>query len=365
MAMRRYSWLTPRSRASRATATSVRARRAGGLDDRHNRSRRAHYRVDLGLSAEIQKFGATDAVLLLRAARARPRARWSTDGTFRAGSSATPQLGMKEQLLSSKSFWTCYQCGECARSCPTKADPSEFMAATRRYAIASYDKTRLARSMYEAPIVATAVAIVHSHLLRLSFLFARRDECRPVPPSGSSSPELVHNTGIISDGDRLSRRARRGGLDGPRRRRGEGVSAKDLAGGQGLARSVPRALVRDRRRVVRPGPLPGRLQGRRAPSARPCPGTAAGPSSTCSSCGASWLLRGNPARLRDRDHGPPRPAPRCRSEASVPQVQVRVLGVGVADIVAEQEVKGHSVVMDEWDDVMCHMEHNVAVPDGL
>ena len=66
---------------------------------------------------------------------------------------------MKDALLTSKELWSCYQCGECAETCPTQADPSEFMAAARRYAIASYDQTRIARTMYTRPVLGTAFAV--------------------------------------------------------------------------------------------------------------------------------------------------------------------------------------------------------------
>ena len=58
------------------------------------------------------------------------------------------QVGMRTELLSSKELWTCDHCGLCSDSCPTEADPGEFMAAARRYAIASYDPTGLAQILY-------------------------------------------------------------------------------------------------------------------------------------------------------------------------------------------------------------------------
>ena len=58
---------------------------------------------------------------------------------------------MKEQLLSSKELWLCYYCGECTQTCPQQADPGEFMATARRYAIANYDPTGLAKLLYTSP----------------------------------------------------------------------------------------------------------------------------------------------------------------------------------------------------------------------
>lgn len=58
------------------------------------------------------------------------------------------QLGMEDRLLSNKQLWLCYYCGECSDTCPREADPGEYMAAARRYAISRYDKTGIGRLLY-------------------------------------------------------------------------------------------------------------------------------------------------------------------------------------------------------------------------
>jgi ferredoxin len=55
------------------------------------------------------------------------------------------QVGMERELLASEDLWRCYACGECTQTCPRKADPAEFMAAARSYAISRHDFTGLAR----------------------------------------------------------------------------------------------------------------------------------------------------------------------------------------------------------------------------
>ena len=58
------------------------------------------------------------------AAPAPPAARCRrTTATFPRRIIRYAQLGMKDALLSSKELWSCYQCGECAETCPTQADP--------------------------------------------------------------------------------------------------------------------------------------------------------------------------------------------------------------------------------------------------
>jgi nitrate reductase gamma subunit len=105
---------------------------------------------------------------------------------------------MKDALLTSKELWSCYQCGECAETCPTQADPSEFMAAARRYAIASYDRTRIARTMYTRPLLGTAFAVFVALFFAL-FMYSAHG-----PQSGESlaiftfiPEELIHNIGIV------------------------------------------------------------------------------------------------------------------------------------------------------------------------
>jgi ferredoxin len=155
--------------------------------------------VDLGLYPEILKYGAADVSACFSCGTCTASCPLSqADGTFPRRIIRYAQVGMKDALLGSKELWACYQCGECAESCPTKADPSEFMAATRRYAIAQYDKTRLARAMYTQPIVATVIAVV------LAIFFAAFMYTAHGPMDGESlaifewiPAELIHNMGIV------------------------------------------------------------------------------------------------------------------------------------------------------------------------
>jgi nitrate reductase gamma subunit/ferredoxin len=159
----------------------------------------AAVRLDLGLYPEIQRFGAADISACFSCGTCSATCPMSqSDGTFPRRIIRYAQLGMKDALLSSKELWACYQCGECAETCPTQADPSEFMAATRRYAIASYDRTRLARTLYTNPLLATVVAVL------LAVLFAAFMYTAHGPMAGQElaifefiPSEIVHNTGIV------------------------------------------------------------------------------------------------------------------------------------------------------------------------
>jgi quinone-modifying oxidoreductase, subunit QmoC len=154
--------------------------------------------LDLGLYPDLQRFGATDISACFSCGTCTASCPLSkTDATFPRRIIRYAQLGMKDALLSSKELWSCYQCGECAETCPTQADPSEFMAASRRYAIASYDRTGIARTMYTRPILATLSAVLLAAFFAL-FMYAAHG-----PMSGESlaifefiPEDLIHNTGI-------------------------------------------------------------------------------------------------------------------------------------------------------------------------
>ena len=130
------------------------------------------------------------------------------------------QVGMRDQLLSSKELWTCYACGECSETCPTQAEPSEFMAAARRYAIANYDKTGLARTMYTRPVVGTVIAVALAAFFAL-FMYAGHG------PQSAGSLDIF---GFIPEAIDPHHRDRRHGRrlrrrPGRRRDDGPGVSA--------------------------------------------------------------------------------------------------------------------------------------------
>ena len=56
--------------------------------------------------------------------------------------------GLEEGLLATPDMWLCDYCGECSKTCPRQAEPSEFMMAARRYAISKYTPTPISRLMF-------------------------------------------------------------------------------------------------------------------------------------------------------------------------------------------------------------------------
>ena len=154
--------------------------------------------VDLGLLADIKRFGAADVSACFSCGTCTATCPLvSDDATFPRRIIRFAQVGLRDQLLSSKELWTCYACGECSESCPTQAEPSEFMAAARRYAIASYDRTGLARTMYTRPVFGTVIAVVLAALFAL-FMYAGHgaQSAASLDIFGFIPEELIHNLGI-------------------------------------------------------------------------------------------------------------------------------------------------------------------------
>ncbi|MCB2175432.1 MAG: 4Fe-4S dicluster domain-containing protein [Actinomycetales bacterium] len=117
--------------------------------------------VDIDLMADVQKFGAAEVNACFSCGNCTAICPLSdNDATFPRRVIRYAQVGLKDDLLGSKELWACYHCGLCSESCPTEADPGEFMATARRYAIASYEPTGLARVLYTKPVIGTVIAVV-------------------------------------------------------------------------------------------------------------------------------------------------------------------------------------------------------------
>ncbi len=105
-------------------------------------------RIGESLLPELERFGAVDVSACFNCGTCSavcPIA--EDDGAFPRRIIRFAQLGMRDQLLASHELWTCYGCAECTQTCPRQADPAGFMAAARSYAVASYDRTGLARRL--------------------------------------------------------------------------------------------------------------------------------------------------------------------------------------------------------------------------
>jgi ferredoxin len=118
-------------------------------------------RVNPGLLPEIKKYGAVNISACFNCGNCTAICPLSTgEESFPRRMIRYAQVGMEDELLGSKELWLCYFCGECSRTCPRQAEPGEFMAAARKYAIARYDRLGLARLLYTSPTLSLLVMIV-------------------------------------------------------------------------------------------------------------------------------------------------------------------------------------------------------------
>jgi ferredoxin len=99
----------------------------------------------------------------------------SDDASFPRKMIRYAQLGQRDRLLASKELWLCYACGECTATCPRQAMPSDFMAAARRYAIANYAFTGLAKLLLGSPIWSFLAMLGLATIIAL-FLFSGRGD---------------------------------------------------------------------------------------------------------------------------------------------------------------------------------------------
>ena len=156
-------------------------------------------RLDPDLLTDIKRFGAADVSACFSCGNCTAICPLTDDdGTFPRRMIRYAQLGMKNALVASKEVWACYHCGTCTDSCPTQADPAGFMAAARRYAIASYDRTRLARVLSTRPVIGTIVALAVAAFFAL-FMYASHgpEDTRRLALFDFIPERLIHLTGVV------------------------------------------------------------------------------------------------------------------------------------------------------------------------
>jgi ferredoxin len=118
-------------------------------------------RADPRFLLELQKYGTVNVEACFNCGNCTAVCPLSTeDASFPRRMIRYAQLGMRDQLLTSKELWLCYFCGECSQTCPRQAQPGDFMAAARKYAIARYDRLGLAKLLYTSPALGLLMLVV-------------------------------------------------------------------------------------------------------------------------------------------------------------------------------------------------------------
>jgi ferredoxin len=81
------------------------------------------------------------------------------------------QMGLDEKIETTLEPWLCYYCGQCSEQCPREAEPGETMMSLRRWLIARYDFTGIARQFFKSKTVEILAVIAVSILTGLSLLY--------------------------------------------------------------------------------------------------------------------------------------------------------------------------------------------------
>ncbi len=153
--------------------------------------------VDPDFRNELARFGADSVINCFNCGNCSAICSLSKDNTpFPRKLVRYAQLGLKEKLVESPELWLCYSCGECSTTCPRGAKPAETMAALRRYSVASFDPTGLARRMYESTAVTLTVTLLLAGLL--AFLLVSLGRAQPMHGwiFGLVPYEVVHKVGM-------------------------------------------------------------------------------------------------------------------------------------------------------------------------
>jgi hypothetical protein len=106
------------------------------------------------------------------------------------------QVGMERELLASEDLWRCYACGECTQTCPRQADPAEFMAAARSYAVSRYDFTGLAGLANRSAIGCLSVFALFSAVFSLLLLSKQNHGGSALPLFDFLPGMWIHDIGV-------------------------------------------------------------------------------------------------------------------------------------------------------------------------
>ena len=155
-------------------------------------------RVDTALLGDLKKFGAFEVNQCFHCGNCTAVCPLSTgNDSFPRRMIRYTQIGDRRRLLASKEAWLCYYCGECSDTCPRQAEPGEFMASLRRYAIASFDPTGISRLLYTSKLYTAILMLVLSLIFALLMLSPGGAMESEYPAIFQFIPfEIIHDVGL-------------------------------------------------------------------------------------------------------------------------------------------------------------------------
>ncbi len=155
--------------------------------------------VNPALLGELKRFGAFDVAACFNCGNCTAVCPLSNgNANFPRRIIRYGQIGDRKRLLASKEVWLCYYCGECSDTCPRQAEPGEFMASARRYAIASLDLTGISRFLYTSKLFTGLLLAGLSVLLALILLSQGGEMKIDHPALFEFIPlQIVHDMGLL------------------------------------------------------------------------------------------------------------------------------------------------------------------------
>lgn len=154
--------------------------------------------IDPGFKSEIMKYGAKDFTACFNCGNCTAICGLTDKNvSFPRIFIRHGIMGQKEEILQSKETWLCYACGDCSENCPRQAGPGDYMAALRRYTIASYEPTGLTALIFKSNPLFIVFTILLSVILGF-FLFTLKPDYAISRWIFDVLPfAVIHNMGLV------------------------------------------------------------------------------------------------------------------------------------------------------------------------
>ena len=136
-------------------------------------------RVNPGFIDVLDRFGAEDVQLCYQCGDCSTVCPHADDVyKFPRKSMRLLQMGLEQKIETTLEPWLCYYCGQCSEQCPREADPGETMMSLRRWLIAQYDFTGIARRFFRSrttEVITIITVAVLTGIFLLYYGFSRGD----------------------------------------------------------------------------------------------------------------------------------------------------------------------------------------------
>ena len=106
------------------------------------------------------------------------------DAPFPRRQMIAAQWGLKEKVIGDPALWLCHDCGDCSRSCPRGARPSDTLGALRQAAIGHFAVPRMLAKAAGNPKALVLLLLVPALIFAAIALWA--------PKSGAAGPEFAN-----------------------------------------------------------------------------------------------------------------------------------------------------------------------------